>query len=377
MEETPRFAGLASRQEPSVVSSLSRKSDTSTTLTTVKADVSYVALIDHHVQERTEEWYLALVQHSSDLIVVLDEQAVVIYVNPAGSALFGVRAEEAVGRSAFQYIHPEDRARVIARQAELLGSPGASMTDTLRSLSAMEEVRVLEIVATNCLQTASVAGIVINGRDVTERNEYVTKLKASFDAVTVAIANTVELRDPYTAGHLRQVAYIATEIARELGLADEDVKGIEVASTLHDIGKIAIPSEILSRPGRLSTAELEIVKTHPDAGYHIVVDISFPWPVAQMILQHHERLDGSGYPNGLVGDAILVGSRILAVADVISAMTEHRPYRPALGFDAAVAELEANSGRLYDPAIVNCCLRLFRDQRMPLKPATAGGPFVS
>lgn len=135
---------------------------------------------------------------------------------------------------------------MIARQAELLGSPGASMTDTLRSLSAMEEVRVLEIVATNCLQTASVAGIVINGRDVTERNEYVTKLKASFDAVTVAIANTVELRDPYTAGHLRQVAYIATEIARELGLADEDVKGIEVASTLHDIGKIAIPSEILS-----------------------------------------------------------------------------------------------------------------------------------
>ncbi|MGO9343929.1 MAG: HD domain-containing phosphohydrolase [Acidimicrobiales bacterium] len=334
-------------------------------------------LTDHRVQEPTEDWYVSLVRHSSDLIVVVDEQGVVVYVNPAGSAMFGVPAQEAVGRSAFQYIHPDDRARVIVRQAELARSPGASMSDTLRFLSATDEVRVLEIVATNCLQTASVAGIVINGRDVTERNEYVTKLKTSFDAVTAAIANTVELRDPYTAGHQRQVAYIATQIARELGLAEEDVKGIEVASTLHDIGKIAIPAEILSRPGRLSAAEFEIVKTHPDAGYHIVADVSFPWPVAQMILQHHERLDGSGYPNGLVGDAILVGSRIVAVADVISAMTEHRPYRPALGFASAVSELENNSGRLYDPAIVDCCLRLFRDQQIPLKPDTAHGPFVS
>jgi len=177
------------------------------------------------------------------------------------------------------------------------------MTDTLRFLSATDEVRVLEIVATNWLQTASVGGIVINGRDVTERNEYVTKLKASFDAVTIAIANAVELRDPYTAGHQREVAGMATAIARELALAEDDVKGIEVASTIHDIGKIAVPAEILTRPGKLNPAEFEIVKTHSQAGADVVADVPFPWPVAEMILQHHERLDGSGYPNALKGSA--------------------------------------------------------------------------
>lgn len=325
------------------------------------ADASSVLLLPQRAQTSQEEWFLALVQHSSDLIIVVDEAGVVLYANPAASVPFGLSPEEVIGTSAFRYIHPDDIERVVARQTLLVQSPGASMADSIRFLSESGEVRVLEIVASNCLHLPSVEGIVINGRDVTERNEFITELLASFDAIAGAMANVVELRDPYTAGHQRQVADIAVAIARELALPDDVVKGLEVASTLHDIGKMAVPAEILTRPGRLSPPEFEIIKTHPQAGYQILADVPFPWPVAEMILQHHERLDGSGYPNGLKGSAILMGSRILAVADVISAMSAHRPYRPAKGVDSALIEIEVNRGLLYDPAVVDACLRLFRE----------------
>ncbi|MHB1913096.1 MAG: HD-GYP domain-containing protein [Acidimicrobiales bacterium] len=207
--------------------------------------------------------------------------------------------------------------------------------------------------------------IVMNGRDVTERNGYLTSLEASFGAITGAIANMVEMRDPYTAGHQREVAGLAGAIAREMGLDEEDVKGIEVAATLHDIGKIAVPSDILNRPGQLSRPEFELIKVHVQVGSDIVADVPFSWPVAEMILQHHERLDGSGYPNGLSGGDILLGSRIVAVADVISAMAAHRPYRAALGAGPALAEIEAHRGLLYDPAVVDTCMRLSRAERLP------------
>ncbi len=335
------------------------------------ADIHSVLLVTEPEQTNEAQWFLALVQHSSDLIVVVDKEGVVTYANPAASVMFGISLEEAVGRSAFQYVHPDDVKRVIARQALLVQSPGASIADSVRFVSTSGEIRVLEIVATNCLHVPTVSGIVINGRDVTERNEYIVKLEASFEAITMAMANVVELRDPYTAGHQRQVADIATAIARDLALPDDAVKGIEVAATLHDIGKIAIPAEILTRPGRLSSAEFEIIKTHPQAGYQILAEVPFPWPVADMVLQHHERLDGSGYPKGLKGSAIPIGSRILAVADVVSAMSAHRPYRPAVGLTAALAEVEANRDRLYDAAVVDACLRLAGEHRLPLTPSSS------
>lgn len=308
----------------------------------------------------TAEWFHALVQHSSDLIVVVNEDGVLVYANPAASQTFGTPVDDAIGVSAFAFVHPDDADRLIPRFQELLRTPGHSRSETLRFLSATGETRILETISTNCLHVPAVAGIVINGRDVTERNGYLATLERSFDAVVIAIANAVELRDPYTAGHQREVAEIAGGIARELGLPDHDVKGIEVAATLHDIGKIAIPAEILTRPGRLSPPELAIVKTHAEAGFHIVKDIPFPWPVADMIIQHHERLDGSGYPRGLTESDILLGSRILAVADVLSAMSEHRPYRPALGLDAALEEIRSNAGSLYDADVVTVCQRLDR-----------------
>ena len=319
------------------------------------------------------DWFPALVEHSPNLVVVIDGVGAVTYANPTASAMFGVAREDAIGTNAFRFVHPEDLDQLMGRFADLLRGPGTSNSDKVRFVSPTGEIRVLEIVATNLLDDGAISGIVINGHDVTERDQYLANLEASLHAVTVSAANMVELRDPYTAGHQRQVGRIAGAIARELGLSGEEVKGIEVAATIHDIGKIAIPAEILTRPGRLSPAEFEIIKTHCQAGHDIVAEVPFPWPVAEMILQHHERLDGSGYPNGLEGPDILLGSRIVAVADVLSAMASHRPYRPALGVDAALEELRENSGRLYDGDAVDAVVRVVDSQDFRLDGQIAPG----
>jgi len=326
-----------------------------------------------HVSLVTEELFAAMAgvaQYSADLIAVVDQDGVIVYANPAASLTFGNPPEQAIGTSIFSYLHPDDLEREKARFTELVRKPGTSFTNTVRFVSVNDEVRVLETVSTNYLGNVAVAGMVVNGRDVTERIGYVTQLQESFDAITVAVSKMVEFRDPYTAGHQREVAYIASRIAHELALTDDEVRGIEVASTIHDIGKIAIPAEILTRPGALSAAEFEIIKTHPQAGHDIVANAPFPWPVAEMILQHHERLDRSGYPRGLKESAILTGSRILAVADVVSAMTGHRPYRPALELAVALEEIETNKGRLYDSGVVDVCCRLFRQGHLQLTPVS-------
>lgn len=175
-----------------------------------------------------------------------------------------------------------------------------------------------------------------------------------------ALASALEMRDPYTAGHQKAAARLVIEIARIMGLPDNEVEGIALAASLHDIGKIQVPMELAAKPGRLTPPELRLVQTHVQAGYEILKAIDFPWRVADMVLQHHERLDGSGYPNGLKGDAILLGARIIAVADVVEAMMSHRPYRPALGRQAAMAELANGRGRLYDSAAVDACIALSR-----------------
>lgn len=189
------------------------------------------------------------------------------------------------------------------------------------------------------------------------------KLLHSMKKTIEAMASTVEFRAPYTAGHQRRVAQLAGAIAQELGLPEEEVQGIYLAASVHDIGDIQIPAEILTRPGSLTNIEREIVHLHPRAGYDILKGIEFPWPIAEMVYQHHERLDGSGYPNGLKGDQILMGARVIAVADVVEAMSSHRPYRSSLGLDAALTELEARKGSVYEPAVVDACVGLFRDKK--------------
>ena len=199
-------------------------------------------------------------------------------------------------------------------------------------------------------------------RDRVGREAALSAVQENLKSTVQAIASAVEMRDVYTAGHQRRVADLAVAIAREIGLTAWQIEGIFLAGLIHDVGKINVPSEILSKPGRLTPLEYQLVQTHSQTGYEVVKGINFPWPVAQTILQHHERLDGSGYPNHLKAEAILIEAKIVAVADVVDAMLSHRPYRAGLGLDAALAEIEAGKNRLYDPAVVDACVALFRQK---------------
>ena len=187
-------------------------------------------------------------------------------------------------------------------------------------------------------------------------------LRSSMNSTVEAIASMVELRDPYTAGHERRVSQLACAIGQEMGLPERQIEGVRVIGYLHDIGKIAVPAEILSKPTRLSDIEFAMIKAHPQSGYDILKNLEFPWPVAQAVLQHHERLDGSGYPQGLPAEEIIVEARIVMVADVVEAMASHRPYRSAIGSEAALAEIKANRGRLYDEKVVDICVSLFTEK---------------
>ena len=177
-----------------------------------------------------------------------------------------------------------------------------------------------------------------------------------------ALSNTVGTKDPYTGGHQRRVVQLACALAQEMGESAHYIEGMRVMGFLHDLGKVAIPGEILSKPTKLREDEFNLIKIHPQAGYDILKEIDFPWPVALAVLQHHERLDGSGYPYGLKSQDIIKEARILAVADVVEAIASHRPYRPALGIDWAMAEISQNQGVLYDPQVVQACLRLLSEK---------------
>lgn len=199
------------------------------------------------------------------------------------------------------------------------------------------------------------------------------KLRNSLNGVIQAMALAVEKRDPFTAGHQRRVAELACAIAEEMDLPEERIEAIRMAGMIHDLGKISVPAEILGKfaPSRLTEAEFALIKNHPLVGYEILKEIEFPYPIAQIVLQHHERMDGSGYPQGLKGDQIMLEARIIAVADVVEAMTSHRPYHPALGIETALEEISQNKGVLYDPDVVEACLRLFREGRFEFKPHLA------
>ena len=210
-------------------------------------------------------------------------------------------------------------------------------------------------------------------QDITERKQAQEKLESTLGNLRKAIGGTiqaivqvVEMRDPYTAGHQRRVADLARSIATEMGLPPDVIEGIRIAAAIHDIGKVAVPAEILSKPGKLTQNELELIKDHSLTGFDILKHVEFPWPIAEIIYQHHERLDGSGYPRGLKGDDVLLEARIIALADVVEAMASHRPFRPARGIDAALDEIEEHRGTLYDPEVVDTCVTLFREKRYTL-----------
>jgi len=200
------------------------------------------------------------------------------------------------------------------------------------------------------------ASITIQRRQAEER------LIKTMDAAIDTMSKIIEVKDPYTHGHQRRVCQLSVSLARELELTEDKVEGIRIASLIHDIGKIGLPTEILSKPTKLSDMEFDLIKGHSQIGYNILKSIDFPWPIAQITLQHHEKIDGSGYPGGLKGDGILLEAKIICVADVVEAMSSHRPYRAALGTEKALEEISQNRGILYDPEVVDTCLKLFREK---------------
>ena len=203
-------------------------------------------------------------------------------------------------------------------------------------------------------------------RELDERQRAQAALERALESTIEAVASTIEMRDPYTAGHQRRVAEIAVAIGRELGLDEDRLNGLRVAGTIHDIGKIAIPAEILTRPGRIGPLEMDIIRAHAADGCDILKGVDFPWPVTDMVRHHHERMDGSGYPDGLCGDEILMEARILAVADVVEAIASDRPYRAALGIDVAMSEIQAKRGTAFDERVVDACRLLVAEGRLPL-----------
>ena len=296
----------------------------------------------------------------------------ILEVNPKFAAIAGRTREEMRRIDWMSITHPDDVQEDLDQMARMNAGeiPGFQMKKRYR-LPDGTYVRIRMTIAPltgrgSRRHLCMIEDITDQERAEARAQQYLKQLETAFMR-TVEVAMTLgEMRDPYTAGHEKRVAEIAVAIGAELGLDADRIEGLRVAGYLHDVGKITIPSDILSKPGRLSPAEMALIRTHAASGYEVLKDVGFPWPVAQVALQHHERMDGSGYPNGLKGDAIVLEARITAVADVIEAMASHRPYRAALGIDKALEEIEHGRGAAYDAQVADACLRLFREKRYKL-----------
>jgi len=316
----------------------------------------------------SEGRFRALIENSLDAIAVLDAEGRILYKSQSEERILGYKPEHLVGKNFVELIHPDDVERAVSIVQAVKERPGMVLDCQLRCKHKDGSCRPVEGTAHNLLDDPKIKGIVVNYRDVTKHKkvarqleESIRKLESVMEATIKAISSTMETRDPYTAGHQRRVTQLACAIAKEMGLPVNQIDGIRVAGLLHDIGKISIPTEILSKPGRLTETEFAMIKSHAEVGYDILKTIDFNWPIAKTVLQHHERINGSGYPAGIRGEEILLEARILAVADVVEAMSSHRPYRPSLGLERALDDISRGAGTLYDLQAVNACLMAFRE----------------
>jgi HD-GYP domain-containing protein (c-di-GMP phosphodiesterase class II) len=304
--------------------------------------------------KRSEARSRRIIENTADGIVILDKKGQVRFVNPSAEQLFDQKSDELIGK---EFGYPMVSGKTSEIQIVRQGNG-----------TATAEMRLVD------MDWEGKEAYLATLRDITERKLAAHKLEQSLEKLNKILAKTInamsmicETRDPYTAGHQRRVTDLSVAIAREMGWSEDNIKGLQMAGEIHDLGKIYVPAEILSKPSQLSTYEFMLIKNHPQIAYDILKEIEFPWPVAQIVYQHHERMDGSGYPNQLTGEKILPDAKILAVADVVEAMSSHRPYRPALGIEKALEEIFINSGKLYDPEIVEICLDLFREKKFRFK----------
>jgi len=312
-------------------------------------------------------------------LMIIDRDYRIVDVNKCFLESYGKSRKQTIGHTCYEITHrnsqPCSGAECLCPR-KVIFETGTPLTVDHTNKDKHGEDLIVEVSSFPLLSpTGEVEYVVEIQHDITERKRMEEERKQSARKLLNAmrqtirtIATTIELRDPYTAGHQLRVTALACAIARELGLSEDQIEGLRMAGFVHDIGKIAVPSDILSKPGRLSEIEFALIKVHPQAGYDILgKGKGFPWPIAQIVLQHHERMDGSGYPSGISGEDIIFEARILAVADVVEAMSSHRPYRPAIGINGALEEISKKRGIWYDPQVVDACIRLFHEKNFKFK----------
>lgn len=300
----------------------------------------------------------------------LDRKGAITRWNKTSEQIYGYNSVETIGKYPRDFFLSEEVVRELEqRHREILETGQASLPKEWSIHTRTGERRWLYSTMFPVYKEGRVHSVFCMDVDITrriwaeeDRRLSLEKLRRALHGTIQAMALTVETRDQYTAGHMRRVADLAQFIGSEMGLPENTVEAIRMAAGLHDIGKIAVPAEILSKPARLSRNEFALIKEHPSVGYDILKTIEFPWPLADIVHQHHEMLDGSGYPSGLAGNQIMVEASIITVADVVESISTHRPYRPSLGIESAFSEIEQNKGIKYLPAAVDACINLFREK---------------
>lgn len=333
-------------------------------------DIKESILLHEHLVD--QEWFNALLDSSLDGIIAITHDGDIVEYNHAAEAIFGYSATDAIGKSLVDLIIPEryrsQHLKALKRylqtgEGNVIGKRVEVYAITRHGKEIPVELTVLPI------HPGSSPYFTAYLRDITDRKiaeekirEYSIKLKTSLIETIKSVSTTAELRDPYTAGHQRRVAALAYAIGKEMGLDEQRLEGIYIGGMVHDIGKIVVPTETLSDISNLGSDAWTTIRLHPAAGYKIIKSVHFPWPIATMVLQHHEKLDGSGYPNGLMGDDIILEARIITVADVVEAIKSARPYRDAMGITAAIDEISRLTNIKYDARVVVACCRLIVEQ---------------
>ena len=332
----------------------------------VTRDITERKMAEKSLRE-SEEKYRMVVENAKEAIVVTQDMKVV-FVNRAGLDMIGYSEKILTPQLITDFIHPDDRNMVVDHHIRRLKGEDVQPVYSFRILREDGTVKWVEISAAVIKWQERPATLNFLN-DITERKLADVKLRQTLESLRKAFGTTiqvmvsaVEMRDPYTAGHQLRVANLACAIAAEMGFPHDKIEGIQMAGFIHDIGKLSIPAEILSKPTKLTDIEFSLIKEHSQSGYELLKNIESPWPLAEIVFQHHERMNGSGYPRNLKGDEIIIEARIMAVADVVEAMASHRPYRPSLGIEAALEEIEKNKGILYDAAVADACLKLFREK---------------
>ena len=324
--------------------------------------------------KESEQFMRKIIDTDPNIIFVKDKLGKYVLVNESMAKLYDTTPNDMIGKTDLQFVE-ENKLKL--DEAEIYYNEDVMVLDSGTKIATPEKVFTSASGEKKYFQSTKVPlplgkfqhGILGVQVDVTARINAEEKEKISFEKIENLLRETinaltfaVEMRDEYTAGHQRRVAQLAEAIAVELDVPRNVLDGVVMAAVVHDIGKLKVPSDILTKPGKLSDIEFSLIKTHPKTGYDILCSIPFPWPVADIVLQHHERLDGSSYPNGLKGDKILLEAKVIMVADAMEAMASHRPYRPSLGVPFALSELKKYRGKYYEPNVVDACLKLFEKE---------------